>query len=127
MVELLSQTENLTKVIATAARVCYSGLPLKELLSRYSEKEDEELVKRVVGMGHLSVVEHGVLTFKVDKGLKEELFEIMVDKPYLKISEGEDYFVVSLNLRTIIELTEEKPELRFTKAVKEFLPSYLKR
>lgn len=127
MVELLSQTENLTKVIATAARVCYSGLPLKELLSRYSEAEDEELIKRVVGMGHLSVVEHGVLTFRVDKELKEELFEIMMDKPYLKISEREDSFIVSLNLRTIIELTEEKPELRFTKAVKDFLPDYLKR
>jgi len=127
MVELLSQTENLTKVIATAARVCYSGLPLKELLTRYCETEDEELIKRVVGMGHLSVVEHGVLTFKVSKELKDELFEIMVDKPYLKISERKDFFVVSLNLRTIIELTEEKPELCFTKAVKEFLPDYLKR
>jgi hypothetical protein len=126
MVELLSQTENLTKVIATAARVCYSGLALKDLLTRYSEREDRELIKRVVGMGHLSVVEHGVLTFKVDKGLKEELFEIMADKPYLKISEKENHFVVSLNLRTVIELAQEKPNLRFTQAVKEFLPDYLK-
>jgi len=126
MVKLLSQTENLTKVIATAARVCYSGLPLKELLSRYSEAEDEELIKRVVGMGHLSVVEHGVLTLRVDRELKEELFEIMMDKPYLKISEREDSFIVSINLRTVIELTEEKPDLRFTKAVRELLPPYLK-
>ncbi|WP_457680045.1 FAD-dependent thymidylate synthase [Thermovibrio sp.] len=126
MVKLISQTENLTKVIATAARVCYSGLPLKELLSRYSREEDEELIKRVVGMGHLSVVEHGVLTFKVSRELKEELFKITVDKPFLKITDKEDGFIVSINLRTAIELLNEKPNLRFVKEVSKFIPEFLK-
>ncbi len=126
MVELISQTDDLIKVISTAARVCYSGLPLKELLTRYSKEENEELIKRVVSMGHLSVIEHGVLTFKVEGSLKEELFEIMVDKPYLKITPKEGYFIVSLNLRTAVELLEEKPHLRFVKEIEKFIPSFVR-
>ncbi|ADY73582.1 hypothetical protein Dester_0943 [Desulfurobacterium thermolithotrophum DSM 11699] len=122
---LLSQTENMLKVIATAARVCYSGLPLKELLSKYSEEEDRKLIERVVGMGHLSVVEHGVMTFKVDSSYKDELFKIMIDKPFLKISDIGNGFIVSLNLRTILELISEKPNLRFTKKISKFLPDFL--
>ncbi|WP_163328486.1 FAD-dependent thymidylate synthase [Desulfurobacterium thermolithotrophum] len=122
---LLSQTENMLKVIATAARVCYSGLPLKELLSKYSEEENRKLIERVVGMGHLSVVEHGVMTFKVDNSYKDELFKIMIDKPFLKISDIGNDFIVSLNLRTILELISEKPNLRFTKEISKFLPDFL--
>jgi len=124
-ITLLSQTDDMLKVVATAARVCYSGLPLERLLSRYSEEEDRRLIEKVVGMGHLSVVEHGVMTFKVDSSFKEELFKIMVDKPFLRISETEGGFIVSINLRTILELLSEKPELRFTKEVAKFLPDFL--
>ncbi|SMO35924.1 Thymidylate synthase complementing protein [Balnearium lithotrophicum] len=124
-VKLLSSTENFIKVIATAARVCYSGLPLEELLSRYSEEDDISLIKRVVGMGHLSVVEHAVFTFEVDRELKEELFKILMEKPYLKISERESSFIVSLNLRTALELISEMPELEFVNSLKEFIPGFL--
>ena len=124
-ITLLSHTENMLKTVATAARVCYSGLPLDELLSRYSEEDDRSLIERVVGMGHLSVVEHGVMTFKVDSSYREELFKIMIDKPFLKISETDDGFIVSLNLRTIIELMKEKPELKFTQEISKFLPDFL--
>jgi len=125
-VELLSATEDYLKVISTAARVCYSNLPVEELLSKYSEDEDASLIKRVVNMGHLSVVEHAVFTLKVAKDLKEELFKILIEKPFIKISEREDCFIVSLNLRTALELISEMPRLEFTKAVKEIIPKFLK-
>jgi len=124
-ITLLSHTENMLKTVATAARVCYSGLPLDELLCRYSEEDDRGLIERVVGMGHLSVVEHGVMTFKVDSSYREELFKIMVDKPFLKISETDDGFIVSLNLRTMVELMAEKPDLKFTQEISKFLPDFL--
>jgi len=127
MVELISKTEDFIRVIATGARVCYSGLPLKELLSRYTEEDDKKLIRKVVKMGHLSVVEHGVFTFKVSKELKEELFKILMDKPYLKISERENSFIVSLNLRTVIELAEEKPDFKLVKEIRKFIPDFLKR
>ncbi len=125
-VSLISVTENFEKVIATAARVCYSGLPIDKLLTKYSEEENRDLVRRVVGMGHLSVVEHAVFTFKVSPDLKEELFEIMIDKPFLKISQREDCFIVSLNLRTMIELSQEKPSFQFVREVSEYIPEFLR-
>ena len=124
-VKLLSVTENLLQTVATAARVCYSGLPVEELLTRYSEEEQAELVKRVVGMGHLSVIEHGVMTLFADSSFKEELFRIMVEKPYLKITEREDGFIVSLNLRTAYELMEEMPHLRFVEELQKVYPAFL--
>ncbi len=125
-VELLSTTRDYLKVVATAARVCYSGLSVEELLSRYSEEEDRSLVERVVGMGHLSVVEHAVFTFKVDKGFREDLFRILVEKPFIKVSERDDSFIVSLNLRTAAELLAELPQLAFTKAIEPFIPDFVK-
>ncbi|MEO2069059.1 MAG: FAD-dependent thymidylate synthase [Desulfurobacteriaceae bacterium] len=124
-ITLISQTEDMLKVIATAARVCYSGLPLDELLSKFSEEEDKALIKRVVGMGHLSVVEHASFTFKVDGSFKEELFEIVMDKPFLKISKEGENFIVSLNLRTMLELILEKPNLEFSKEIRKFIPEFL--
>lgn len=124
-ISLISQTENMLKVVATAARVCYSGLTLDTLLSKYSEEDDRNLIERVVGMGHLSVIEHGVMTFKVDKFYKNELFQILMDKPFLKLSETNDGFIVSLNLRTMVELMREKPNLNFTQEISKFLPDFL--
>jgi hypothetical protein len=125
-VELLSTTKDYIKVVATAARVCYSGLPVEELLSRYSDEENVSLIKRVVSMGHLSVVEHAVFTFKVPKDFKEEIFKIFTEKPFIKVSEREDCFIVSLNLRTALELTSEMPSLKFTEEIKRFIPDFLK-
>jgi len=43
----------------------------------------------------------------------------------LKITEVKDGFIVSLNLRTMLELLEEKPELRFCREISKFLPDFL--
>ncbi|SMP13948.1 Thymidylate synthase complementing protein [Desulfurobacterium pacificum] len=125
-ISLVAQTEDMLRVVATAARVCYSGLPVDELLSRFSDEDNEKLIKKVVGMGHLSVVEHGVMTFSVPSSFKEELFKVMMEKPFLKITEKEDGFFVTLNLRTIVELINEMPELGFSKELRKFVPDFLK-
>ncbi len=125
-ISLVAQTKDMLKVVATAARVCYSGLPVDELLSKFSDEDNEKLVKKVVGMGHLSVIEHGVMTFFVPDSFKEELFEIMMEKPFLRISKRDGGFLVSLNLRTMVELINEMPRLDFSKELRKFLPSFLK-
>lgn len=122
---LLSQTKNMLKVVSTAARVCYSGLPVDKLLSKFTDEDNEKLIKKVVGMGHLSVVEHGVMTFKVPLSYKEEIFQILMEKPFLKVSQREDCFIVTLNLRTMVELINELPDFAFSKKLKRFLPSFL--
>ncbi len=121
-VSLISQSYDMPRLITIAARVCYSNLELDELLKGAS---DEGLVGRIVDMGHLSVVEHGVMTFKVDKAFKDEVFKILIDKPFIKVSDKTGYLIVSINLRTMLELLSECPDLKLIKALKSFLPSFL--
>jgi len=125
LIELISCSEEIIKTVATAARVCYSGLPLEKLVDGFSEEENRKLIRKVTSMGHLSVVEHAVFTFSVPKSLKEELFEILKEKPFLNITEREKDFIVSLNLRTMKELQSLFSELTFTKEIAKHIPDWL--
>ncbi|WP_456438203.1 FAD-dependent thymidylate synthase [Desulfurobacterium sp.] len=124
-IKLVSSTQDILKTVSTAARVCYSGLSVDELLSKFSPEDNRKLIKKVAGMGHLSVIEHAVFTFSVPESLKEELLYIMMEKPYLSISHIENGFIVTLNLRTMKELQTLFPEFKFTKAVAEYIPEWL--
>ncbi len=124
-IKLISSTQNILKTVSTAARVCYSGLSVDKLLSKFSPEDNRKLIKKVTGMGHLSVVEHAAFTFSVPKDLKNELFSIMVEKPYLSVTERETDFIVSLNLRTMKEIQDLFPEFEFTKAIAKYIPDWL--
>ncbi len=124
-VELVSSTDDIVKVIATAARICYSGLPLEKLTSKFTYEDNQKLIRKVASMGHLSVVEHAVFTFKVPLAFKEEIFEILINKPFLKVSTLEDGFLISLNLRTLVELKSELAHLKIVKEFSRFIPDFL--
>jgi len=125
LIELVSCSEDILKTVSTAARVCYSGSSVDKLMEGFSEEENRKLIKKVTSMGHLSVVEHAVFTFSVSKNLKEELFKILQEKPFLNITEEKDEFIVSLNLRTMKELKMVFPDFEFTKAVSKHIPDWL--
>ena len=66
IVNLISRPENMLKTIYTAARTCYSAdMPI----NIYNDDKDEEkmlqLIERVVGAGHFSVIEHIQVTFAI--------------------------------------------------------------
>ena len=53
-------------------------------------------------------------------------FKIFMEKPFIKVSEREEGFIVSLNLRTAVELLSEMPDLNFTKAIEPYIPDFVK-
>ncbi len=65
-VKLISKPENILKTIYTACRTCYSA---DTPLNIYDKDVDEEkmlnLIKRVVGSGHYSTVEHIQVSFAI--------------------------------------------------------------
>ncbi len=65
-VVLLRHTEDPDRVCAAAAASCYSGSGASELHGTLSDKKVERLLKRTVGKGHHSVVEHAVFTFSIE-------------------------------------------------------------
>ena len=65
-VSLIAHTPDPEKTCALAARTCYSGLDMETLRSRVDEKDQADFLRRVVGSGHLSVLEHASFTFSVE-------------------------------------------------------------
>ena len=68
-VNLLTFTPNPEQVIAAAARQCYSkgfvGDYYLEECTASAKKSDDEILKKVISMNHLSVLEHASFTFAV--------------------------------------------------------------
>lgn len=65
-VELITHTPNPEAVCAMAARMCYAaGMPHPPGWLT-DDVADDKLPRRVIGMGHESVLEHASFTFTVD-------------------------------------------------------------
>lgn len=65
-VVLLNYTKNPDKICAAAAQSCYSEKGASELFDTTTDEKAKKMIKKVVDMGHLSVVEHAYFTFSVE-------------------------------------------------------------
>ncbi len=63
---LLQCTPEPERLVALAARLCYSPAGLSDLQEEVSRKDVRKLVRRVLSMGHASVLEHVVFTYGVE-------------------------------------------------------------
>lgn len=114
-VKLLSHTPDPDMLVAAAARVCYSPVGSIEVLENYSEEEGEGLTKRVLSLGHSSVLEHISFTFAIDgvsRALSHQLVRHRIgtsfsqkSQRYVKERGEENGFVIPPTL-------EEHPELK---------------
>jgi thymidylate synthase (FAD) len=64
-VQLLTHTPSPEQVVAAAARLCYSDASIDQLLERAPEQAPG-LLRKVVAMGHLSVLEHASFSFGIE-------------------------------------------------------------
>jgi len=65
VVQLLTHTPDPERLVAAAARLCYSPATIGELLER-DATDGESLIKKILSLGHLSVLEHISFTFGVE-------------------------------------------------------------
>ena len=63
---MLTHTPDPEQVVYTAARTCYSAGSLADLARDAGGVSPASLLKKVMGMGHLSVFEHASFTFGVE-------------------------------------------------------------
>ena len=61
--KLINYSENPKKNVALAARLCYSEDGAEELEAKMSEEDMNNLVRKVVGLGHYSTLEHTYFYF----------------------------------------------------------------
>jgi thymidylate synthase (FAD) len=65
-VELLTYTPDPEKVVAMAARLCYSATGAAELKERLTEEETQKMVGKMISLGHGSTIEHVSFTFGIE-------------------------------------------------------------
>ena len=63
--KLINHSENPEKNVALAARLCYSADGAEELEAKMSQDDINRLVRKVVGLGHLSTLEHSYFYFHI--------------------------------------------------------------
>ena len=65
-VNMITHTPNPEKVVAAAAKLCYSPATGEELYKGLTDKKAKEFVERLMKMRHESPLEHASFTFAVD-------------------------------------------------------------
>ena len=64
-VQLLTHTPDPERVVAAAARLCYSASSIDRLLAK-ERSEQEALLRKILALGHLSVLEHASFTYGIE-------------------------------------------------------------
>lgn len=65
-VRLLQYTPEPEKLVAAAARLCYSDKSADELMENFTPDKVEAFVAKLVSLGHESPMEHACFTFAID-------------------------------------------------------------
>lgn len=65
-VRLIEHTPNPEKVIASAAKLCYSAVGIDDILEELDEKNVQSFLNRLMSYGHMSPIEHVSFTFAVE-------------------------------------------------------------
>lgn len=65
-VTLISHTPDPEKTIAAAAKLCYSGATLDDLMDNLTDEKASDFVQMLSDMGHESPIEHASFTFGIE-------------------------------------------------------------
>lgn len=65
-VELLQYNPDCEKIIAAAAKLCYSSSEIAGILNGLDEEKTRAFIERLMSMGHESPIEHIVFTFGIE-------------------------------------------------------------
>ena len=63
---LLRHTPEPEETIALAAKLCYSKSTISDLKEKISQKDQSDFIRKLMDMGHESVLEHVSFTFGVE-------------------------------------------------------------
>lgn len=65
-VKILAHTPEPEKLIAAAAKLCYSSSPVDKIMDGLTDEAVEKFLTKLVDMGHESPIEHVSFTFMID-------------------------------------------------------------
>ena len=89
-VKLIAYTPDPERVVAAAARICYSRRSGDEIMENFTEQEISDFLKKMVQLGHTSTFEHASFTFAVDgvsRSLSHQLVRHRIGASYSQKSQ----------------------------------------
>lgn len=111
-VKLLEYTPNPERVVAMAARLCYSPIGAEELSEKLSDEQVKKLVGKMVKLGHASTIEHVSFTFGIE-GVSRVLTHQLVRHRIASYDQQSQRYVAEHDFEYILPPTiAAKPEAR---------------
>lgn len=127
-VELIAHTPNPDKLIAAAAKLCYSAVGTDEILEGLTEEKTEKFIDMLASLGHESPVEHASFTFAVE-GVSRSLLAQLTRHRIASFSVQSQRYVDKENFEYVIPPEIDAiPEARelFIKAMDDDRETYKK-
>lgn len=120
-VKLLRYTPIPENIIAQAARLCYSKSEIDDLLEKMSDEKCQDLLKKLVDLGHESPIEHAYFTFAIE-GISRACSHQLVRHRIASYSQQSQRYVDSKEFNYIIPPTIKRNKIlleKFEKAMSD--------
>ncbi|MBC3798601.1 FAD-dependent thymidylate synthase [Acetobacterium tundrae] len=107
-VTLIQHTPEPEKLVAAAAKLCYSKAGAKEIMEDLTDENVERFLSRLMDMGHASPIEHATFTFAIE-GVSRSLTHQLVrhrmasfsQKSQRYVSEGQFNYVIPPEIKAL--------------------------
>lgn len=106
-INLLQYTDDPERVVALAARLCYSKSSMGDLKQNLTSEYTKQLVKKIISLGHFSVLEHVTFTFGVE-GISRATSHQLVRHRIASYSQQSQRYVDYENLDIVIPPSVER-------------------
>lgn len=95
-VNLISHTRDPERTVASAMRLCYSASDIENIIQNLDQNETSRLIRKVLTLGHLSVLEHASFTFAIE-GISRACSHQLVRHRMASFSQQSQRYVSMLN------------------------------
>ncbi|MEM2900880.1 MAG: FAD-dependent thymidylate synthase [Thermoplasmata archaeon] len=92
-VRLLACTPDAEKLCAASGHSCYSNKPAGDIFDNITQEESKEKLDKIIGLGHLSVIEHACFTFSLE-GVSRVLTHQLVRHRIASFSQQSQRYVI---------------------------------
>ena len=109
-VELLAHTPDCEKIVASAAKLCYSSSEIKGIMEGLDEEKTKSFLDKLMSMGHESPIEHVSFTFGIE-GVSRSLTHQLVRHRIASYSQKSQRYVKEGQFEYVVPPTIKNDEV----------------
>jgi thymidylate synthase (FAD) len=118
-VQLINYSKNPEKMVAQAARLCYSSKNIQEIAESIDKDKQDKMIEKIIKLGHYSVLEHVSFTFGIEnisRTCSHQLVRHRIasfsqrSQRYVKVAKDQHYIIPN-NIKNNLGLLEKFKEL----------------